>query len=675
MSFAVAATDTDGDGISDDDEAWIGTDPLVADSDLDRDGDGLNNLEEILAGYSPLDANDPPRAASDGVQLAAAVLPISRSVRVGDMATVFAMLINAGSVDAHECRIVPNSPFSGEFAYQVTDPASNVPVGIRNHSVDIAAGAQQSFVLSLRPDIESEDVLDFAFRCTNAADATSIAGVNDLSLVSSAQLVPDVIALAATVQGDGIVHLDSADGIGAFAVATTNIGTTATIGVSVDTNGVSMPLALSLCRTDSASGHCAESSIPTPGPLSMEIGANTTATFGVFAASSAPVLMNAIAHRVFVRFRDLAGVSRGATSVAIERPRSVYENWSLESAAPAQVGMKDADVDAILDHVFTDQALQGAVLLKDGYVVGERYAGGYGASDLGTSWSVAKSFYAAAVGTALADGHIASLDDAVSVYVSAWRNTSRGDITIRQLLRMRAGMPGNENGCGNLFWEWSQTDYAISRTLVRMPGSAFQYSNCGSQVLEPLLLAATGMDAHNYLINRVLAPIGIDTGAVGLWSDRSGLNPMTYCCIDMSSRQFARFGLLMARRGEWDGERLLPVEFVDETLIAADAAAFYGLHWWILNENYFGVPVPVTLAAAIGLDGQWIIVWPEQDLVLVLLTRYAHPPAQGYVLSNSNFPDTCSARNTCPGATGDPVASFDRPGLVQLIYESVISDP
>ena len=66
--------------------------------------------------------------------------------------------------------------------------------------------------------------------------------------------------------------------------------------------------------------------------------------------------------------------------------------------------MSQAGVDAILDHIFSDAATQSALVSKDGYVLGERYADGYDVDSVGTSWSVAKSFYSAAIGVAIEQG-------------------------------------------------------------------------------------------------------------------------------------------------------------------------------------------------------------------------------------------------------------------------------
>ena len=89
-----------------------------------------------------------------------------------------------------------------------------------------------------------------------------------------------------------------------------------------------------------------------------------------------------------------------------------------------------------------------------------------------------------------------------------------------------------------------------------------------------------------------------------------------------------------------------------------------------MNSDYFsGDPVAIEVAAAQGLDGQYIFVWPEEDVVIVVLSQYSHSVEQGYVVDLAglplNFPDTCTARNNCPGAIGDTVPSFSHFELVE----------
>ena len=119
-----------------------------------------------------------------------------------------------------------------------------------------------------------------------------------------------------------------------------------------------------------------------------------------------------------------------------------------------------------------------------------------------------------------------------------------------------------------------------------------------------------------------------------------------------------------------DGQQIVPTEFVTTSLSAQ--SDFYGLQWWILNSAFFaGQTPPITIAAALGLNGQKIYVWQDQDIVLVVQTKYAHNANQGYVLSDTNLPDTCTARNTCPTSTGDEVAAFDQLQLMTLLQALV----
>ena len=351
---------------------------------------------------------------------------------------------------------------------------------------------------------------------------------------------------------------------------------------------------------------------------------------------------------------DTANDTSTPRTFTVEVRHADAPEWALPRAAAADVGVSTCAVGDVLDHVFTDQALQAALLLRNGQVVGERFAEGYGVEDLVTSWSVAKSLYSAAVGVAIDEGHIESLDQKASDFFDEWIDTDKEDITIRNLLEMRAGFADS-----SIFVQFDQSQFSLDQPIVREPDTMFQYSNNTSQLFEPLLLEATGMNAHLWLGEKILKPIGIDETAIGLWLDPSGVNPLTYCCIDMRADDFARLGALFANGGTWSDETIISKAYVDTSLAAR--VGWYGLQWWVLNTIYFqGYEPPVPgISAAHGLEGQHIFVWPDEDIVLVVFTKYEHDASQGYVLSLLNYPSTCAARNSCPGAEGPPVPTYN----------------
>jgi hypothetical protein len=150
------------------------------------------------------------------------------------------------------------------------------------------------------------------FVCDQSA-AAIVTGLTTLLLSASTSPVPDIVALAATSNNNGIVDIPGPTGSGAFAVATVNVGAGASITASADTGSVNLPVHLFVCQTDPA-GKCFAPAAPT---VTTQIDSNATPTFAIFVQGSASVPFDPANNRVFVRFKDAGGVTRGATSVAV----------------------------------------------------------------------------------------------------------------------------------------------------------------------------------------------------------------------------------------------------------------------------------------------------------------------------------------------------------------------
>jgi CubicO group peptidase (beta-lactamase class C family) len=297
-------------------------------------------------------------------------------------------------------------------------------------------------------------------------------------------------------------------------------------------------------------------------------------------------------------------------------------NWIKASSENLEIDPKR--VERLLDLSFQDPSTQGAALFIKGQLVDERYADGFDKDSLATSWSMAKSFYAALIGISIDRGEINSLDDKVSQYLDYFKDDRR-DITLRQLLNMTSGleMPADEHE--KMFFTADHLAYAKKIDLDKVAGEKFEYNNVNSMLLADILFRATGVSADTLLEERILKKIGMDN--VTLWQDAAG-NPLTYCCIDTTVRQYARFGLLFARGGKWRDQQIIPRQFVDQTFqqawgdISSDSLQInrgYSLHWWISRYEE-----EAKIFNASGKFGQYIFVDPKNDTVFVRVTRY-HP--------------------------------------------------
>jgi hypothetical protein len=245
----------------------------------------------------------------------AAVLPSSRSVQVNTPAAAFATVINTGQAMAADCSIARLSSVPASFVYQTTDPATNQVIGFPNTPVNIAAGAAQSFVFAMTPTapIAPTDV-QFSFDCADTDPAPITTGLNTLLLSASSTPVPDIVALAVTLSNDGIVNIPGTNGAGAFAIATVNVGASGSITASADTGNAILPVNIALCETNPITGQC----ISTLGPnVTTQINANATPTFGIFVQGNGNVPFDPAVNRIFVRFKDNGGVTRGSTNVAV----------------------------------------------------------------------------------------------------------------------------------------------------------------------------------------------------------------------------------------------------------------------------------------------------------------------------------------------------------------------
>ena len=252
---------------------------------------------------------------SGSSNVVAAVLPSSRSVQVGTPATAFATIINAGQETATGCGISPISTIPATLSFQTTDPATNQVTGTPNTPVDIPAGAAQSFVFALTPTAPMAPTdVQLSFDCANTDPAPINTGLNTLLLSASTTPVPDIVALAATLTNDGIVNIPGTNGIGVFAVATVNVGASGSITAAADTGSATLPVVINLCETNPATGQCISA---IDASVTTQINANATPTFGIFVQGNGNVPFDPAADRIFVRFKDGGGLTRGSTSVAV----------------------------------------------------------------------------------------------------------------------------------------------------------------------------------------------------------------------------------------------------------------------------------------------------------------------------------------------------------------------
>jgi CubicO group peptidase (beta-lactamase class C family) len=266
----------------------------------------------------------------------------------------------------------------------------------------------------------------------------------------------------------------------------------------------------------------------------------------------------------------------------------------------------------------------------------EGYFNGYDHDSVQTSMSMAKSVLSALVGIAIGEGRIHSVDDPITRYVPelAGRDPRFGRITLRHLLTMTSGLRYEEGG--GPWGDDTATYYApdlrklaLEETeIVEEPGRRFHYNNFNPLLVGLALERATGTPVASYLERKLWRPLGMEAdGSWSLDSRASGFEKME-SGLNGRAVDFAKFGLLYARGGAWQGRQLVPRAWAqDPTVVPTGGglvpAAGYGLFWWVQSNR----SPPAFFAR--GKYGQHIYVVPADDLVLVRFgtdTGYRHWP-------------------------------------------------
>jgi len=330
----------------------------------------------------------------------------------------------------------------------------------------------------------------------------------------------------------------------------------------------------------------------------------------------------------FARIKDLMPTRAMPASLAPSpwpqgEPVTLPESYTFEGEVRAtERFLADTDTSALL--VLTD----GAVRYEGYWLTG-------GPDVQWLSMSVAKSFVSALVGIAVDEGHIKSVDDAISAYVPVRPGSAYDGVSIRHVLQMSSGARWVEDysdpesdifrlgavlsGAGTL------DDFVASAVGESEPGTVCRYNSGDTQALGALLAAATGRPVSEYMWEKLCEPLGMESP--GYWVADSTGTEMAFAGLNLTARDFARIGELYRNGGVWQGKQVVPAQWVrDSVTVAAEhlqpgrpwvgGHTFdlgYGYQWWLPDGDRGEF-------SAIGVYNQFVYVDPASRTTIVKLS-------------------------------------------------------
>lgn len=317
---------------------------------------------------------------------------------------------------------------------------------------------------------------------------------------------------------------------------------------------------------------------------------------------------------------------------------------SMSSLAKGDAGASREGLARAIDAVFDEDAGETRALLvmRGGKIVAERYGEGYGPKIRFGGWSLTKTVTGVVIGMLIADGSLA-LDQPAPV--PRWQRTGdpRSLITVRELLQMRAGLRHAEVGEPNYTGDTARmlyldgrddmAHYAETQPLDADPGREYDYSTATSVILSDVATRALTNSEKpadrqeamaTYLKERLFDPVGM-TSAVPEFDARGTF--IGGSMLHASARDWARFGEMLRTGGVAEnGVRVIPRSWIRTMRTASPADPAYGAHLWLnrarpegREELLFPGRASDELFAMLGFRGQYVVISPEQALVVVRL--------------------------------------------------------
>lgn len=268
-------------------------------------------------------------------------------------------------------------------------------------------------------------------------------------------------------------------------------------------------------------------------------------------------------------------------------------DWKVSD--PETQGLDPMDVALLYHNASRVETTYSVLVVKDGYLIAEKYFDQGSIAQKARLQSATKSFTSALVGLALEKGYLSSLDqkmvDFFPELAGRIGDPRKNEITIRQMLQMRAGYPWEESTdeLFEMLYSGFRPSLLVDVPLAYDPGNGFEYSNLTSHLLGVIVARATGTDLLSFAQQNLFSPLGIEAGEwikdwEGYYNGHGDLH--------LTARDMAKFGLLYLNGGTWEGRQVIPEAWVLDSLQTYTEDAWdykvggnftdlgYGYQWW-----------------------------------------------------------------------------------------------
>ncbi len=265
------------------------------------------------------------------------------------------------------------------------------------------------------------------------------------------------------------------------------------------------------------------------------------------------------------------------------------------------------------------------LIIRNDSIIYENYFSGCADSAIVPSFSLSKSFVSALVGIAIGEGSIKNTRQPITDFIpELTKNDPRFEkITLEDLLNMRSGIRFNE-GYSNPFADMAKYYYGLNlnKYLKKLeiespPNEKYNYVSVNVQLLGIAVERATDKKLNQYLEEKIWKPLEMEFDASWSLDSKKDNQIKAFCCINARARDFAKFGLLYLNNGKYNGNQIIPAEWVKKTMTiindSRDSQNYLYTYNWRVKED--------GAIFAKGVLGQYIYVFPGKNIIIVRLGK------------------------------------------------------
>lgn len=264
------------------------------------------------------------------------------------------------------------------------------------------------------------------------------------------------------------------------------------------------------------------------------------------------------------------------------------------------------------------------IIYENDKLIVEEYDGVGHRDSLIQPWSCTKSIVGLAFIALLDDGLLDSLDLPVYALYPEWNQGQKKDITVRHLLTMSSGLQCAPRMHAEVYPSPDCIQLALSASIIETPGTVWRYNNKGFNLLADIVRKLSGQPMDAYIKERLFKPLDIMKVK---WDVDQNKTPYAFLGSHLRPIDFAKLGLLIANKGNYNGKRILSEANIIKLNQPSQARENYGLGCWISchdenNPDPYTFVKKVRLIGAMGSYGNYIFIIPEKNIVVVRLISY-----------------------------------------------------